>query len=159
MQIDYSKFKNMNASNLNSMVTDLSEGKRILEKQAQRFKQCLIDVVNNYYASYDPVIYKRTFGLRESILVDDMISIEKNQISIDVGFFGEGVYGESLFGGEQGYKPHLIGEGWQVIHGWHQDIYRFGFYEGFGNLIDKAIDLWSQSDTEGVIIIQKYSKY
>jgi hypothetical protein len=159
--VDYSKFKSMKSSDLQSLIMDTDEAKAILHRQAKRMKQCLINAVNLYYSSYpNPVMYDRTYGLRDSIEIENSVRVEGNQIIIDVGFFGDGAWGDSLFGQGRAYKPDLISFGWHTKKPLFRDVYRFGWFDGYGDLLQIAIDDFQSGNTEGVQIVSKnYYKY
>jgi|GEM_PF-3783507 len=104
-----------------------------LQDAANALKDFLTQRIANYYSSYSPVMYGRTGGLLNSVLVE-MTSLDSAKVYFNPGQS----YGESVFGQGAGYKPALINEGWAVSSGNHKDTYRFGYYGGF-NFVELAI--------------------
>jgi len=131
----------------------------ILKRQAERLKQCIIKRVNDYYSSYNPFVYDRTYGLQSSLEVDNDIEVSISGMTINVGFSGSDAYQPSLFGGGDAYTPSLMNYGWQVKKDvWFKNIEHFGYYEG-AHFLENGIADWQAGNTEGITVKAIYNKY
>lgn len=108
-----------------------------LEAAANSLKEFLEAKIQAYYNSYSPVVYKRTNGLLNSVRAE-MVSSNQARVYFDSGLVAgrDGTYNKAM----------LIGQGWVVDSGRHQDIYRWGFFEGV-RFIEEAI-AEAQNDEE-----------
>ena len=102
----------------------------ILEKEAKRLKKMIATEVGNYYGSYSPTVYDRTFGLINSLKIDKAYHdgqylIVKIYFDPTMGMATQ----PSKMGGDPGFTPILINYGWR----WKRRTgpYRFAYYEGF----------------------------
>lgn len=145
--------------------------KQFLLKEAENLRKCIQTEINNYYYSYNPSFYKRTYGLKTALNdgkpihfnSSNMIKIDVNAmtLSIELKFNENRSYGKSMFKGEKGYKPLLINSGWSVKKNvWFKSTYRLGFYEGY-DFIKKGIDKYKKDAPSNinVVAIGKYDGY
>jgi hypothetical protein len=123
---------------------------QILRKEAQRLRDCLQVQLDSYYNSYSPSMYERTYGLQNSLTLDDLIDIDvigggNGSLSMTISF-NEGAKGTSLFSSEEVNKALLINYGWAVKKDvWFRDIYRFGYFEGDGFIEDGINDFFTSN--------------
>ena len=58
-----------------------------LQYEANRFLKILQEEIDNWYDSYSPVVYKRSYDMRDSIYVEDLVQVsvsgDKMQIKIN----------------------------------------------------------------------------
>lgn len=61
-----------------------------LKAEADRFLKILQEEIDAWYFSYTPTIYNRTYNMRDSISVDDVVKVypSKNQLVIDIVYPG-----------------------------------------------------------------------
>ena len=111
-----------------------------LKVEADRFLKILQEEIDAWYFSYRPTIYNRTYNMRDSISVDDVVRVypSKNQLVIDVI-----------------NSIELMNEGYKVKSGWHKDIENFGYREG-GHFIEKAIARFNKNNPLGIDIKINY---
>jgi len=130
----------------------------VLERQAKRLKDCIQKRINDYYSSYSPSVYNRTYGMQNSMYLDDNVEVNaiNGMLTIDLHLDDDGAYGTSLFGGGTVDKLGLMNYGWQT-NGSFKDVYRFGNFDG-AHFIEDGISDWKSGNTEGVYVISKPSK-
>jgi hypothetical protein len=126
----------------------LDNGKTIeqeLRHHADILAACISQQLWVVYASYMPVLYKRTFALQHSLLTDSRVYTEvkgtKMFVSVRLGF-GDGAWHTGL-DGKSINTALLLNEGWQT-HGKFADVPYFGFREAT-HFVDKAIEAYRQS--------------
>ncbi|MNH66529.1 hypothetical protein D3C73_185620 [compost metagenome] len=107
-----------------------------LNDAAKLLKDIMQEELQNYYDSYTPTVYERTYGLLNSLRISPLNRIG-NQMQIKVYFDIDAATHESIFGGEPGYAAMLLNEGWS----WHDKPgpYRLAHYEGF-RFVEKSIE-------------------
>jgi hypothetical protein len=133
--------------------TVLSNGmtiEKMLKQEANRLKTCIEKRLDEYYASYDPVMYMRTENLRYSMSVDDFVSIDisSGTASITIDFDKYAIAAHSVFGDDSSNynKVELINNGWQVKDSvWFADVEHFGYQEG-SHFIENGIADFNQSN-------------
>lgn len=118
----------------NTMTTSGMTVKQILEQEARRLLNCIQKRINEYYESYNPVVYQRTYGLF-AMRVEDFIDMTmmNGTASIKIDFDKADIQAHSIFGdGGDAYNTvELINSGWQVKEGvWFSDIEHFGHQDG-----------------------------
>jgi len=123
---------------------------QILKKEADRLKSCIEQFLDEYYASYDPVMYMRTDNLRYSMSVDDFIDINvvEGRAVIKIDFDKYAITAHSLFDSDSSAynQVALINNGWKVEKDvWFKDIEHFGWQSGF-DFIGKGIALFNQTN-------------
>lgn len=113
-----------------------------LREEALKLKAYVWAELREYYNSYTPTMYRRTYGLLNSLEVDKNVRVRNNVAIMDV-YFNERALGVSMFG-NRGFhrtmgKATLIDKGWRVRKNvWFRKINHFGFQKGF-NFINKSI--------------------
>ena len=124
-----------------------------MRSAATRMVDYIQEGINDYYASYSPVVYKRTHQLKYSVLYSDIGSVKyssrKAMITIEPNYW---IWHNSLPFGGRGHVSNvfkLIDAGWFVLNGSHAYIYRFGWYEGFG-FMRSAIDKFNSNNPLGI---------
>lgn len=145
--------------------------KQSLLKEAEDLRKCIQAEIDKYYDSYNPVYYRRTYGLKNALNdgkpihfnSGNMIKVDVNTmtLTIELKFNENRSHGKSLFRGEDGYKPLLINSGWRVKKNvWFKSTYRLGVYEGY-NFIKKGVDKYKKNAPPNinVIAIGKYDGY
>jgi hypothetical protein len=119
-------------------------------KEAQNLLHAILyEKVRDYYDSYTPKYYERTYNFLNSIRTTPIIR-EGNQYTFTVYFDEDMGTHPSIMGGEDGYVPILLEEGWQ----WKNDTtnkHHFSYYEGF-NFVEKAIDEFNLRNKWGLVL-------
>lgn len=110
---------------------------RALKQEAKVLQEVAKDVWQKYLDSYRPQEYIRTGKTMRSIKIGKIKKIGMDEYAISVTYDNDLVYHDSVMGGKQGHTIMLIGGwkktnmGWRVKTGWHKNIRRFGYWEGF----------------------------
>lgn len=127
-----------------------------LKVEADRFLKILQEEINAWYFSYTPIIYNRTYNMRDSISVDDVVRVypSKNQLVIDIVYYDDAFH-KSLWSDNVINSIELMNEGYKVKSGWHKDIANFGYREG-GHFIEKAIARFNKNNPLGIDIKINY---
>lgn len=127
-----------------------------LKVEADRFLKILQEEIDAWYFSYTPTIYNRTYNMRDSISVDDVVRVypSKNQLVIDI-VYSDDAFHKSLCSDNVINSIELMNEGYKVKSGWHKDIENFGYREG-GNFIEKAIARFNKNNPLGIDIKINY---
>ena len=126
-----------------------------LKVEADRFLKILQEEIDALYFSYRPTIYNRTYNMRDSISVDDVVRVypSKNQLVIDIVY--SDAFHKSLWSDDVINSIELMNEGYKVKSGWHKDIENFGYREG-GHFIEKAIARFNKNNPLGIDIKINY---
>jgi hypothetical protein len=131
-----------------------------LRKAAQYLKDCIQDELDDWYAHFlpdgEPKIYERTYGLKNSMSVDDIteIQIVGNTLSLNINF--DGMYHPSLFGDEIVNTLWLMNYGYKVDKVvWFKNIENFGYREG-GFFIEKGIAKFNATNPLGFKVTPTY---
>lgn len=127
-----------------------------LKVEADRFLKILQEEIDAWYFSYRPTIYNRTYNMRDSISVDDVVRVypSKNQLVIDIVYYDDAFH-KSLWSDDVINSIELMNEGYKVKSGWHKDIENFGYREG-GHFIEKAIARFNKNNPLGIDIKINY---
>ena len=142
----------MNANDLKKFLKnmDLSKAKldngntveEELKHHADVLAACIQQQLSVVYASYMPVLYRRTFALQQSILTDSRVYAEVRGttllVSVRIGF-DNGAW-HTGFDGKKVNTALLINEGWQT-HGRFAHVPYFGFREGT-HFVERAIEAY-----------------
>jgi hypothetical protein len=119
------------------------EAIKILKQEAKKLNSIAKNVWRSYLASYKPVEYKRTGNSLKSIRIGEFVKVNEETLGITVTFDDDLAFHNSYInkktGKPQGHAIMLISQGWKVKRGWHKNIYRFGYYEGF-DFLGKVAD-------------------
>lgn len=115
-----------------------------LNRHASILADCIMEEMDNVYNSYTPTIYKRTYGLYNSLCIDNRIKIDVSSkgIGISIGLhFDDGAIHEGFFG-DDANTAILLNEGWQT-HGSFSDVPYLGYREGT-HFIERGIEKYKQ---------------
>lgn len=132
---------------LNTSKLKMKNGKSVedeLKQHAQILMECIQKELYTAYDMYSPVVYRRTFGLSESLYVgatEIKISSKGLAMSIEVGF-GESALHENFFG-EKMNTAILVNEGFQT-YGSFADVPYLGYREAT-HFIEKGIQKYKES--------------
>jgi len=123
-----------------------------LKVEADRFLKILQQEIDAWYLSYTPIIYNRTYNMRDSISVDDVVRVypSKNQLVIDI-VYSDDAFHKSLWSDDVINSIELMNEGYKVKSGWHKDIENLGYREG-GHFLEKAIARFNKNNPLGIDI-------
>ncbi len=133
---------------------------RTLEKQmkyeANRFLKILQEEIDRWYRLYSPMIYQRTYDMKNSIYVEDLVrvSISGNKLQIKINY-DDTEFHKSLWNNDKVNSILLMNNGYQVSKGWHKDIENFGYKEG-GHFLENAIYRFNKENYFGIDIIINY---
>lgn len=123
--------------NLNLYFKSEEDAIKALKREARVLKRIARQVWEEYQDSYKPVHYVRTGDTLKSIQIGKVKQLGMNEYGIEITYENDLVYHDSIFGGKQGHTIMLIGGwkqtkmGWQVKTGWHKNVKRLGYWEGF----------------------------
>ena len=128
-----------------------------LEKAVDYLYDCVDNFIQEYYLSYTPQKYQRTYDFQDSLYAEDFIHarVNGNRIELSVSFRPSMAYHKNLFGDHMSYVPLLINSGWHSkkledrIGG--KEIPRFTRYEGY-HFIEKAVQMFNRTNPYGVYI-------
>lgn len=133
-KLDVSKLKMKNGNSV----------EKELNRHASILADCIMEELDNVYDSYTPLVYRRNYGLYNSLYIDNRIKIDVSNkgIAISLGLhFDDGAIHES-FSGEDANTAVLLNEGWQT-HGSFSDIPYLGYREGT-HFIEKGIEKYKK---------------
>lgn len=133
--------------------------KETLKREVDRLYDCIQKYIDEYYDSYEPndeYGYQRTYRFQGSMYAQNFLDarIIGNRIELSISFHDDLAYHPSIFGGNEGYVPLLINDGWHApklanIIG--REIYRLTYYEGY-HFIEKGIAEFNRTNTLGIHI-------
>ncbi len=151
--IDIRKLKTSNGQSLDEL----------LYIEAQRLKDCIQYRLDNYLASYSPVMYKRTGGLQSSLKVDSFLNVKivGNGLEIRL-FFDENanhMSGDGIVGwdgsGEEVNTAYLLNYGYRVKKDvWFKNIENFGYREA-GCFVEDGVDDYNRVNPLGIKVTIK----
>ena len=164
-----SQLKSINIKNLK-----MSNGKTLAENlynEANRLRDCIQNRLNIYlkthpyrYGGISPT-YERTGGLKNSLKVDDILSIRvvDNALEIDVFFDNGAIHksGDGIQGwdgnGDEVNVAYLLNYGYRVEKDvWFKNIPYFGFRPA-ANFVEDGIDDFNSTNTLGIKITKKFN--
>ena len=124
-----------------------------LQYEANRFLKILQEEIDNWYDSYSPVVYKRSYDMRDSIYVEDLVQVsvsgDKMQIKIN---YDDRAFHQSLWDSSSINSILLMNDGYKVSKGWHKDIENFGYRDG-GQFLEKAVNRFNEENDFGIDIV------
>jgi len=141
----------------------------VLISAANDLRECIQRRIDEYYLSYEPKVYNRTYGLKNALRAETAVRTENGRKVIGLYFQDHKSWGRSVFTGElNGYKPWLINDGWKVKktiyigdrkiqrnpNGGIPYIHRFGYYEGY-DFIGKGIADWRKKPRHKKIEVRR----
>lgn len=121
-----------------------AEATAILKAEGQRLNKLAVDLWREYLNDYKPKVYVRTGHSIDSIKLGQVKRYDEDTLCIELTWEDDLTYHPSVFtnGFPKGNSILLISEGWRVSKGWHKNIERFGYYEGWNYLgkLQKAFE-------------------
>lgn len=125
--------------------TSLAEASKLLER-------ILREKVQEYYDSYEPIKYKRTYDFLNSIKISPIVR-EGNTYTFSVYFDQDIATHPSYFNGEDGYVPILLNEGfsWKEENQPVPPIHHLSYYEGF-HFVEDAIKDFNKQNKWGLTL-------
>lgn len=144
----YELSKHLNTPNGQQTVFGQANVKKALREVARLLEKIMHRKLQDYYASYTPIVYERTYNLMNSLRISPIEQIG-SFLTINVYFDREAATHPSIFGGENGYVANLINDGWK----WNHDIgiNHLSHYEGF-HFVEKSIDEFNSRNRWGFTI-------
>lgn len=139
-----------------------SNGKTLqenLEGAVQYLYQILDNYIREYYLSYNPSVYERTFDFMDSLYAENFLQarVRGNRIELSVSFRDSMAYHPNFDNTHNSYVPLLINSGWSAPklekHIGHK-VHRFTYYEGY-HMVEKAIAQFNRQNPYGVYISSK----
>lgn len=123
-----------------------------MKYEAKRFLKILQEEIDEWYRSYSPKMYQRTYDMKTSIYVEDFVDIDSSgtQLTVRIKQTDEAIH-ESLWGGGEVNALLLMNNGYHVSGGWHKDIPYFGYREG-GHFLESAVERFNQDNYFGIEI-------
>lgn len=127
-----------------------------LEKAVDYLYDCVDNFIQEYYLSYEPKVYKRTFDFQDSLYAEDFIHVRVNgnRIELSVSFRPSMAYHSNLWGDHMSYVPMLISEGWhskKLEDAIGHPVPRLTYYEGY-HFVEKAVQMFNRTNPYGVYI-------
>ena len=85
----------------------------ILKREVDRLYDCIQRRINDYYNSYKPTVYKRTWGFHGALYAEDLVDIRinGNQVELSVKFHPDLAYHDTWTASGNGYVPILLNYG------------------------------------------------
>lgn len=163
-------------SSLSLKKVKLTNGETLPEamaREARRLYDCIQFYIDKYYASYNPVVYDRTYRYQGALYAEDIadIRVVGNTLRIGVAFQNdlamhpnlESVYREDMYGNEHWipikdrhdtFVPLMMEMGWYApklasMIGRH--IYRLTYFEGIG-AVEEGIADFNRTNKLGIKI-------
>ena len=123
-----------------------------MKYEAKRFLKILQDEIDEWYHSYSPSIYERSYDMKFSIYAEDYVDIDTSgtQLTVKLKYTDEAMH-KSLWGDGEVNTLLLMNNGYQVNSGWHKDIPYFGYREG-GHFLEKAVERFNKDNAFGIEI-------
>ena len=115
-----------------------------LKQHANILADCIMEALDDVYESYSPKVYQRSYGLYNSLYIDDIVRVDVSTkgASLTIGLhFNEGAIHQS-FSGEDVNTAVLLNEGWQT-HGSFSHFPYLGYREGT-HFIEKGIEKYKR---------------
>lgn len=84
-----------------------------LSREVRRLYHCIQRRIDDYYDSYNPQIYHRTYRFQGAMYAEDLVNIrvEGNQIKLSVRFHPSLAYHDTFTSKGNGYVPMLLNYG------------------------------------------------
>lgn len=126
----------------------LANGKTVeseLKRHAAILADCIQYELDRVYDSYTPVMYRRTYGLYNSLYINDDIEISVSSKGVDLSIqlhFDDGAIHKG-FDGSDADTPILINDGWQT-HGSFANVPYFGYREAT-HFIENGIEKYKKT--------------
>lgn len=110
-----------------------------LKRHAAILADCIMDELDKVYDSYEPTVYKRTYGLYNSLYIDDAVKIDISSSSVGLSIelhFDDGAIHKGFFG-DDANTAVLLNEGW-LTHSSFSNVPYLGYRSGT-HFIEKGI--------------------
>ena len=127
-----------------------------LKAEAERFVKILKEEIMDWYASYSPVIYNRSFGMVTSIGHDNgvSVSVDAQHFSIGISYSGS-AFSPGLWGAGAN-KLLLMNSGYAVGKDvWFRSIPNFGYRSG-GRFLESALSKFNVTNSFGITVEANY---
>lgn len=126
-----------------------------LEKAVDYLYDCVDNYIQEYYLSYSPKRYLRTYDFQDSLYAEDFIHARANgdRIELSVSFRPSMAFHKNIFGDHESYVPLLINSGWysKKLEDRIGYVPRFTRYEGY-HFVEKAVKMFNKTNPYGVYI-------
>ena len=85
----------------------------ILKREVDRLYDCIQKRINDYYDSYEPTVYDRTWRFHGALYAEDLVDIRinGNQVELSVKFHPDLAYHDTWTANGNGYVPILLNYG------------------------------------------------
>jgi hypothetical protein len=143
--------KHLGTSSGMKMLLNKDNIKIALKQAGELLRESIQIYIDEFYDSYFPSTYVRTYNFENSLEISPVKS-DGIVHSIGIYFNQDLATHPSLWGGEDGYLPFLLNDGWQWKNHSEVDIYRFSHYDGF-HFIEKGIQRFNSLNRWGFKII------
>lgn len=122
-----------------------------LKREARRLMKCIQDEIDNYYDSYSPKQYVRSFRFQEALYAEDFINVDviKNTLFINLKF-NEALSYHDSYSGKDMYVPLLINDGW-CWDNYNGEEDHFRRYDGY-HFLEKGIEKFNSTNTLGITV-------
>lgn len=130
----------LNNINLNKVKINGKPIKTILKEETDRLYRCIQFYIDEYYATYNPKVYDRTYRFQGAMYVENFLDIKiiGNTIQLQIKFNDDLAMHDSIYDNGVGYVPVLINDGW-CWKGWeNKPEDHFHKYSGY-HFIEKGI--------------------
>lgn len=170
-------------ANIDLRKARLSNGVRVdvmMAGEMRRLYNCIQKYIDEYYNSYTPVIYDRTFQYKKSLTVEDIadIRVVGKTLRIALGFDSilsrhpnlEEVYHMDALGNEyslpiinrhESFVPLLMERGWnapRLANMLGKDVYRLTYFEGIRAVENGVRDFNEQNPYEITVNADEFYK-
>lgn len=136
------QLKNLDVSKLKLKNGHIIENE--LKRHASILADCIMECLDEVYDSYTPKIYHRSYGLYDSLYIDDVVRVDVSSggtnLSIALQFDENAVH--KSFEGKDMNTAVLINEGWQT-HGSFSSVPMLGWRTG-EHFIEKGIEKYKR---------------
>ena len=85
----------------------------LLKREVDRLYDCIQARIDEYYDSYEPIRYRRTFRFQSALYAENLVDIRvvENQIQLSISFHTDLAYHETWSPKGNGYVPVLLNYG------------------------------------------------
>ena len=141
-KLDVSKLKLKNGHTL----------EKELKRHASILADCIMEEIDSFYESYTPKMYRRSYGLYDSLYIEDSvrvdISAQGNSLSIHIGFDDNAIH-EGIMG-EEADVVLLLNDGYRT-HGSFANVPMFGWRSG-AKFLEARIAKYKQSVSKPFLV-------
>jgi hypothetical protein len=87
-----------------------------LKREVDRLYDCIQHYIDEWYNTYDPIAYKRTWRFQDAMYAEDIIDIQVigNQITMRILFNNDLSYHPNFNDKHESFVPLLMNQGWQA---------------------------------------------